>query len=337
MEKKMQFQDRLLDQTKAHLMSNPTHRLPKTRNLARLCHDTVKDDYLKQPKSSSSFNEPFQNDLGRELLQSFVDRLEFDHQFDRATNDMSQLLRIIYTLSVPFQDRVLTLITSQKLNCWIKDSTSQALHVNGNMYQSEDKTRQSPLSYVCAKLVQSTLLSTTQSEKQAEKGTFTICWFCGQHMDMDKDPDAHPKGMMNNLLAQLITQLLDYRHLPSLDKIDLPDEDLELSTLCEVFSSLVKRLASGTTFFCVIDGINYYEDAARREDSWKVLSMLLKLTRSGQIGKDGCLIKLLVTSPKESSLQRDMYPAVNVYDMDQYPVFSGGSNALQWDLTLRGG
>ena len=317
MEKKLESQESLLQEA---------------RKLAQFRHEAAKDEYLTPQSPSSSSNVTVHKDHGRRQLQSLIDRLDIDDEIDIATEDTSELLRLIHTLSIPSQDRAAALISSQRLEYWVTDGFSRALHVNGHMNQSEHETRRSPLSYVCAKLVDSALSSTAQSERQAGKGTFAVRWFCGQHTYMVKDPDAHPKGMMNNLLAQLVTQLLACRHPSHLDRIDLPDGDLEVTTLCKVFSSMVKRLAGGTTLFCIIDGISYYEDRARREECHEVLSMLLNLMRSCQGGKDGCMIKLLVTAPLRSRLQREVFAAEDVLDMDEYITPGGGFTARQWDL-----
>lgn len=76
------------------------------------------------------------------------------------------------------------------------------------MYSREEETRQSPLSYFCAKLVDSILPPKMTMQSAKSRGIFAVQWFCGQHTNFYdygpgmSDYDAHPPGMLSNMVGQ---------------------------------------------------------------------------------------------------------------------------------------
>ena len=114
---------------------------------------------------------------------------------DPAAKDTSTLLHVISNLSTGSQDRAVALINSPVMQEWMTSTVSRPLLVNGHMHSSEEEIRQSPLSFFCAKLVDS-ILPRTSSQPAGD--CFVVRWFCGQHTDFRdygpdlSDFDAHP-------------------------------------------------------------------------------------------------------------------------------------------------
>ncbi len=301
------------------------------------CKDSV-DGYQTPRGRSPSPGASQDQERSRQRLGDLLRILSFDCVDDAAAKDTSVLLHIVGNLSSGSHDRAVALITSPVMQKWLTSTVSLPLIVNGQMFASEGEIRQSPLSYFCAKLVDSILPPKTSSQTPRNRTVFAVRWFCGQHTNLYDcgpgltDYDAHPPGMLSNLLAQLIIQLLDCSFLPQLDHLSLPKNDPQLSELCNLFQLLVGALPRGSILFIVIDGISYYEDDERREECMEALSTLTELTREGSDFTNGCLIKLLVTAPLRSHYVLDLFEHTETLDLDEYIAPNGGFTALQWDM-----
>lgn len=269
----------------------------------------------------------------RKQLLTLLKHLGNDEDDDVRTRDMSAQLNLIYRLSHPSQDRAVALILSSRLQRWLTDTSSCALLINGQMFSTEHETRQSPLSYFCAKLIDGIL---SQDQQDISNPVFSVCWFCGQHTDVRADVDAHPPGMLSNLLSQLIHQLMQSSVSTTLQDFALSDQHLQLSDLCFLFSQVAGSLPNGTVLFCILDGISYYEDADRRDECMEVFSTLTSLTRQSRTEPDRPLLKLLVTAPLRSHHVQSLFEADEVMNMDEHYPPNGGFSALQWDLSIGG-
>ncbi|MCJ1382835.1 hypothetical protein MMC17_005948 [Xylographa soralifera] len=273
--------------------------------------------------------------------------LDVDPDVNVAAEDVLDLLRLGGTLSLPSQDRSVALMQSPRLQNWVTCPTSSVLLVNGHMFSSTSETRQSPLSFVCAKLVD--VLLPKRGAKLANRNSIlAVNWFCGQHTDYGIDPDAHPTGMMNNLISQLLTQLssrtrngfeLNLTPITALRKLahvgrPAPEGAFDSSSikeLCQLFAELVFLLPEGTNLFCIIDGISYYEDEEYTEELHEAISMFMKLAT--QI-RGGCVLKLLVTSPLRSHEAQKLFYDNEIYDMDPKLPPNGGFTAMKWKTSL---
>ena len=302
-------------------------------------HEDSTDGY-QTPRGSSPSPRAMENqERSRKRLDDLLKFLNVDiGEVDTAAEDASSILRIISSLSSGSQDRAVALIMSPIMQAWLTSAVSLPLLVNGQMFSTEGETRQSPLSYFCAKLVDSIFPRNKSLQTRTNRTVFAVRWFCGQHTNMyDYGPemtdyDAHPPGMLNNMLAQLITQLLECPSLPQLEDLSLTRNNPQLIELCTLFSLLVRALPRGLILFVVIDGISYYEDEERREECMEVLSTLTELTRESSESANGCLVKLLVTAPLRSHYVLDLFNDTEILDLDEYIPPNGGFTALQWEM-----
>ena len=271
----------------------------------------------------------------RYQLNTLLGRLNVDKEADIASRDTVEQLRLIHILSRESQDRAVALIKSPQIHTWLTSTASSVLHVNGQMFFSEHEARQSPLSYTCAKFVDS-VFTKVQHSTTTRTPTIILRWFCGQHTDFRIDYDVHPPGMLNNLLYQFIRQLLSLgigstsAHLPSLSN------NPTLSELCELFVGLTQCSPPGSILFCILDGVSYYEDASRRDELTEVLLILKTLTNQGHEAAKGPLVKILTTAPLRFFLASRIFAINEVFDMtERYPP-NGGFTALQWDAGIGG-
>lgn len=331
--KKVQSVEKALNEVLSLLESNPTHRIKAAFGTGFLESETPTDGYSTPRSHSPSPNVVLERQRSRQELKAILSKLSIDDQADVAADDTSSLLKIIYTLSLPSQDRAVALITSPDLQSWVTSTSSCALLINGYMAYSEHETRQSPLSYVCAKMADSVLSRTFRSPNNTNNTILGVRWFCGQHTNMATDYDAHPPGMLNNLLAQLINQCLEDSYSPLNCDLFLQDATLKLSDLCDLFVRLFEALPGGTVLFCMLDGIPYYEDTDRQTECWEVLSTLVNLARRKGDAING-VFKLLVTAPLRSHCVQELFLPAEVLDSHEYIPTNGGFMALQWDLGL---
>ena len=149
---------------------------------------------------------------------------------------------------------------------------------------------------------------------------------------MRVDPDAHPPGLLNNLLSQILHQFFENSLEATIEDLVSPNPEPQLSDFCHVFVQLVNALPTGTILFCVIDGISYYEDADRRDECMDVLTMLVDLTAQSQDLTDGPLIKLLITAPLRSHYVQRLFEDEAIMNMDEKYAPNGGFTAMQWDF-----
>ena len=330
----------LLNQMLNTLKATPFQTFLEPPRLLRLeCEDSI-EGYQTPRGRSPSPGASQDQERSRKRLSDLLKALAFDCAAETAAKDASVLLHIVSNLSVGSQDRAVTLIKSPAVQQWLTSTVSLPLLVNGQMYSSEDEIRQSPLSYFCAKLADSIFPPRTSSRPANNRGVFAVEWFCGQHTDYYdygpglSDYDAHPPGMLSNMLGQLIVQLLESSILPQLDHLSVIKNDPPLSELCNLFILLVEALPRGSILFILIDGISYYEDEDRREECMEVLSMLMKLTRGDPGFKHECLTKLLVTAPLRSHCVQDLFEDTEILNLDEYIAPNGGFTALQWDMGI---
>lgn len=328
----------ILNKLKQTLEASPYPAIQATPSTMYLVSEASSNNYQTSRSRSPSPNASLHQEHSRQRLKDLLHDLNVDHEIDIASVDTAALLRIIHTLTISSQDRAVALITSPAMQEWLTSTVSSCLQVNGQMFSTEAETRQSPLSYFCAKLVHSILPSGSKYLGMEKHTIFAVRWFCGQHSNSRNygpgatDYDAHPLGMLSNLLAQLINQLLECPSLPPFDAFSVPKGDV--SELCNLLINIVQALPRASILFIVVDGINYYEDQDRLEECMEVLSMLTQITRGDPKPSNGCLIKLLVTTPLRSQYVRDLFEETEVLDLDEYIPPNGGFSALQWDMGI---
>lgn len=320
-----------LNQIFGHLKDNPTRLSSSTKYLEPNYSAEGPQDFQNRSPSPSSM---LALEGNRQQLDTLLSRLNVDHQADVATSDTVKQLKLIHILSLESQDRAVALISSPQIYTWLTSTTSCAFHVNGQMFSSEYEARQSPLSYVCAKFVDSVLARARHHQNSISNPVVVLRWFCGQHTNISTNYDAHPPGMLNNLLSQLVHQLLSLGIESTPAHLSPLGHDPTLSDLCGLFMELTESLPIGTILFCILDGVSYYEDAQRRTELAEVLLMLTTLKRQCYEATKGPLIKILTTAPLRSLLAPEFFDNDEVLNMDESYPPNGGFTALQWDAGI---
>ncbi|KAL9607756.1 MAG: hypothetical protein Q9167_007352, partial [Letrouitia subvulpina] len=209
---------------------------------------------------------------------------------------------------------------SPKLMTWIESIESATLIVNG---QCANIQRRSPLSFVCAKLADS--LQAVQSENRV----LAVNFFCGEHVSSREDPRNTPAGLINSLLAQLLSQCkhIDLTRVGKLGDFRTDNVD----AVCKRFKKVLAQLATHVVVFCAVDGMSFYlDDVEREQESEMLVRRLIGFIkpRSG-----GCIFKLLLTAPRRlRTVGLDDSDEVDVLEVPERLGKGGGFRGLSWDL-----
>jgi hypothetical protein len=230
-------------------------------------------------------------------------------------------------LSLEDQDRAVYMMQSGPLQNWLQATNSSALLVNGGAYSSGQR---SPLSFVCAKLSNALRQARKHGSVALESMIIDLHFFCGEHVNWRDSLDNGPAGVLNSLLAQLLTRytLFDVSLIKHLKKLESDDT----KALGNLFGKLLTQLPSKKMVFCIIDGLSFYEDEERMEDCEQLLRRLISLTR--RLESDGsCIFKLLLTAPTELRLNAvDKLDEEEILRIPEGLEKGGGFTDMKWEM-----
>ena len=247
--------------------------------------------------------------------------LEFDSQL--LPDDVESTLRNVWTLSPSAQDRAVTIMALPQLHTWLTTTQPSALFINGN---HDASARQSPLSYICSKLIDSTCSSTGASRLPS---ILACAFFCGQHMDPD-DRAAGPAGMMRSLLAQIVLSHNAF-NLKTIKRL-LEIDPSKIGELCTIFAELIDQLPRRYLVFCIIDGLTLYEDSPTRcEAAIEAMQSLLEVME--RCKTKGCIFKLLVTCPGSSRTLYRQFDEEEIIWMPKKVDPQGGLTEAKWSAS----
>jgi hypothetical protein len=205
------------------------------------------------------------------------------------------------------QERTKFFTGHARLKAWLTSRNSEVILVNGN----HDSDKISSLSFACG------ILATSLS---SFPGAIPLTFFSGMHCDgQTEDAGA---GLM---LASLVSQLLaGYQHysLKFLRTRNFKEKDLRpgspnrIKALLGLFSELITQIPGDQIVFCVIDGIQFYENYARKDDTTKAISYINNLI----LGRDHehklkAVVKLLITTPAKSTTLWKIEPRIDIWDI----------------------
>ena len=263
----------------------------------------------------------------QEVQRALLSVLDYDSTV--LNRDLEVKLRTVWTLPRSEQDRVVAIMRSPKLHSWITATYSSALFINGN---SQGSKWQHSTSFICAKLTDSVEPVIKDTFENAST-TLALAFFCDAHMGRD-DPDRGLDGMMRSLLAQLLLSYpsFDLEVVQQINFIQCDDVD----DLCNIFLTLIEQLPSDFVVFCIVDGINLYEESTLlREEARVVLQALIDLTEHTK--EQGCVFRLLLMSPWNSRvLYREMLDQkADLLWMPARVPSQGGFTAMGWNAMIK--
>lgn len=214
-------------------------------------------------------------------LRLFQQQYRFDrlqHEKDLRTNH-----KPIEALSAPASDRLTAVLVSQSFQQWLASPSSDFLFVN---YGMSGKTEDDPSTFLCAHL--------SNAARCATEHLSAIYFFSRQHSSRS-DPLYGAEGLLISFAGQLLLSYPQLKYSGSNKRQrSLRPEDNPLYSIIESF---VAQLPAEAVVFCIIEGINIYEEDSHEyghiEDA---LDFLVGLAQS----RTRCLFKLLITCPWNS-------------------------------------
>lgn len=249
--------------------------------------------------------------------QQLFDNLGVD--LERAVHDSQLTIRQGLSLDPSLQGQAYTLMRSRNFEIWLRSEETQVLLVDGNCPASLN-SRTSPISLICATLVQS--LPDVQP-------VIRLHYFCGLHTSAN-DPLSGPTGLMRSLISQLLPiQNFDLSFINTRSYRDQIYR-CELSHLCDLFQRLVYQIPIDTVVFCIVDGISLYERLEWMEETCFIVRKLKEITGSPALNT---IFKLLLTSPGRSRYIKDCIGRENhlvlPQNMGESRALTGRSIAMQ--------
>ena len=229
--------------------------------------------------------------------------LKFDNEL--PIDDTNLCLNIYYVMDQATKARALWVVRSESVRQWLGSVASSALIVHGNHDAVETR---SPLSLLCAKAV---ALFTSKPD------TIVIRYFCGLHVRASK-PRGNVSGMLNSLVGQLVVQA--QRLGIDLDLAALDPEDLygakrdDLAALLRIFRQCVRRMPSSYIVHCIVDGVSFYEDNQRKNETLAAMRKLYRMVSAAH----SVAFKLLVTAPARTRWVHSLFLEDEILEVPRY-------------------
>ncbi|KAH6670275.1 hypothetical protein F5X68DRAFT_265030 [Plectosphaerella plurivora] len=119
-----------------------------------------------------------------------------------------------------------------------------------------------------------------------------LVFFCGNHT-FETVPSSGGAGIFRCLILQLLQlEKLATSDIPRFFNVQKIEEG-DMEALCKVFILLVKQLRGDLTLFCIIDGVNYYENTPFEYGMRCAVDALINMAEDHDIE---AAVKVLVTS-----------------------------------------
>jgi hypothetical protein len=199
-------------------------------------------------------------------------------------------------LEVEEKDRVKWIMRSRGLREWLNYPKSKVLLINDLCDKVETF---GPTTFLSAKMLESL---------ESIEPIITLHFFCSLHHTRTNGVRDDAVGIIKGLIVQLMSRSEDW-NLTSLDKDYLKKiEDGELDILCSLFRLLIEQLPDMTLLFVVVDGIELYERAQRRQGFLKAMKEVMRIVADCQHS----VMKLLLTCHGRNSFVQKFVDGKNV-------------------------
>lgn len=212
---------------------------------------------------------------------------------------------------------LIALQCSYQLRVFLTADEPSLLAVMGHCDPQPD----SEISLLTAKIVER-LFIVTQARDPGEKFAkiIPLVFFCGRHRNRQRDPYANPTEVAMSLLMQLIDRHRDYIDLEFLDRCRSCMEPTEIQSVCGALAELIKSLSSNVILVVIIEGLEFFAQAAdMREPARHLFQTLVSTYRSGL----EATMKCLFTSSSRLDLVETVLEDDEILDMSLDSHHSG--------------
>ena len=228
----------------------------------------------------------------------------FLYEPDLIANDCEALKKQLHQLHrIPINERRLAILQSNiRLRAWLMVNEPSMLLLNGRA----DPRQGSEISQFSVMLLESLQKQQeTQNESKASVvAVIPLAFFCGQHRDWQRDPNANPEEAAMSLMLQFIDRYQDSINLGILRQCYEHTNPGDLASICDSFESLVMTLESNVIVVLILDGLRHFtQPRKRREKTRYLISRLVGMYRK----PPRATFKLLLTSPTRSDFVEDHF------------------------------
>lgn len=280
---------------------------------------------------SNLFENTEQKNKERHYRNCLIESLTDERSISSSLEDLNNILGIGRTLPLADQNRAVALMQSTRFHEWFLSAVSSSLIVNGSCDYVQ---RESPMSFVAAKLASSLYKSVASWKSDSPAKLIVLHFFCGKHVDGCNDVDASPAGLLCSLLRQLVRQHASFKLAKIMQQKTILDSS-DVNQLLDIFSTLIRQLPENVVLFCIIDGLSYYDDQMRGEETSSLIKRLASLSTSKE-GRKRCVFKLLLTTSRRlmSTAVDECFGWDEILTLQARVPNKGGFTDLKWELKL---
>ena len=203
------------------------------------------------------------------------DLADIEQDTDNCLHSCSQMLG-----GAEYNDRLDWIMNHRKLNTWLGTPTSSFLVING---RQPAILRRGPTTTACARLYRTLRTISPATER------VVISCLVGEHTS--RAPVWLVRGMLGDGLRAQTGRATDADLLDSVKAARMTST----SKLCGIFSKYIKGLRKDLEVIILIDGLSFYADRERREDTALLLKCLHGLCKPLPNDTDGPVVKVLVS------------------------------------------
>jgi len=238
----------------------------------------------------------------------------------RALDDEGYVLRQHRVMNSEALAHASGMIKAPQVSQLLKERRPGVVLVEGHLDTTQQNSRVTPISQVCATLAQAL----------RKTGNSVLVFFCGRNLDGD-DPQLGPSRLIRSLLAQLVLLLLQNRWMedgavimrPSyLQGKDVDLDQLSTEDVCQLFHSLLRAVPANMSLVCIVDGISLYEKEVWQGDYDMVMRAFRLVTEDSSLAAP---LKLVMTSATSSRFLSSI-PRVSLRNQRGGRAFRPGGN-----------
>ncbi|RSL50749.1 hypothetical protein CEP53_008684 [Fusarium sp. AF-6] len=202
------------------------------------------------------------------------------------------------------EDLVITIKSHPRFVSWLTLNQSSLLFVDT---RSQNPTCSLELPIIIAETYRD-IVDFSNLYLDAEDGTMTdlIClpFFCSQHRDFKKDPNASPTELAMSLLLQLLDNYRDFdsHHLElAFDQLD----QNSVESICFAFETLISQLPASVILVLLIDDLKAFAQPLERKlGTVEVVERLLDIHRRGEYD---ATFKFLLGNSTQSGFSDELF------------------------------
>ncbi|KAH7153527.1 hypothetical protein EDB81DRAFT_791530 [Dactylonectria macrodidyma] len=315
-------------------------REKENRDSIEVEHDMFQANPLVNgPRSSRHPHSRPYNKRTKGLATATADKILMAFQYDinMVTDDCNNILKMIdrsrqrNTDDDIDEERVLAIQSHHRLRTWFAIDQPSMILLDGR----GNPGPKSEASLVSAKLTSALLkLHIYQDKKHISPIIVPLTFFCGEHRDFQRDPNANATELALSLLLQLVDRGRDFIAQTSLQRILEVVDPEDFRTVCASLCDLLTDLPKDIYVVIIIDGLKFFnQPLERKEETEELVINLVSAFRQGP----PATLKLLLTGPPRISSFEGLFQEDEILRLGRDLPPGAAVNDLTWrrPLTLR--